>query len=68
MTFTRNRQMTGYTLNLSAQEYEQILVDIEGCSEELTSLSRDVDWFSSEMPERCELILEIIKKAKRNDA
>jgi hypothetical protein len=51
-------------LELSNAEYEQIIVDIENSRDEFTELSRTVDWFCTDMPERLDTCLAILRRAK----
>lgn len=51
-------------LDLTPAEYEQITVDIENAIEEFTELSKTVDWYCSDMPERLQTGLDIIRRAK----
>lgn len=49
-------------IELTPAEYEQITCDIENCIEEFEELSRDIDWFTTDMPDRLRTCLQIIKK------
>jgi len=57
---TNNRRR----LELTKPEYEQLNVDIENAIEEFETLSKDVDWFVTDMPDRLRTCLEIIRRAK----
>lgn len=51
-------------LEMSNAEYEQITVDLENSIEEFTELSNTVDWYCSDMPERLQTCLAILRRAK----
>lgn len=51
-------------LELSNAEYEQLTVDLEQAMDELTELSRRVDWYCSEIPSRLEEWIGFLKQAK----
>lgn len=51
-------------LELSRQEYEQLVVDIEQAIEELNELSRRVDWFTTEMSDRLTDWLSLLRNLK----
>lgn len=51
-------------LELSNAEYEQITVDLENSIEEFTELSNTVEWFVTDMPERLQTCLAILRRAK----
>jgi hypothetical protein len=50
-------------LVLSTVEFEQITVDLENAVSEFETLSKEVDWFVTDMPDRLLTCLEIIKRA-----
>lgn len=52
-------------LNMTPAEYEQITCDIENSIEEFEELSREVDWFTTDMPDRLRTCLEIITKGQK---
>lgn len=51
-------------LTLTPPEYEQLIVDLENAIEEFETLSREVDWFVTEMPDRLRTCIQIIRSAK----
>lgn len=51
-------------LELSNAEYEQVIVDIENARDEFIELSRTVDWYATDMDERLETSLAILRRAK----
>lgn len=57
----------GYLLSLTAEEYEQLVCDIEGVKDELEELSREVDWYATVFPERMDIALEILSRANRDE-
>lgn len=50
-------------LNITPAEYEQLTVDVENARDEFIELSRTVDWFCTDMPERLETCLTILRRA-----
>lgn len=51
-------------LDLTPAEYEQITVDLENAVEEFTELSNTVEWFVTDMPERLQTCLAILRRAE----
>lgn len=54
--------MKNLRLNVTPAEYEQLTCDIENCIEEFEELSREVDWFVTDLPDRLRTCLEIIQR------
>lgn len=51
-------------LEMTPAEFEQVIVDIENARDEFTELSRTVDWFCTDMPERLDTCLAILRRAE----
>lgn len=52
------------TLKLSREQYEQLKVDLECAIAELTELSREVDWYVTDLPDRLTMELSWLEESK----
>lgn len=57
-------QSNDLTLTISTREFEQLTCDIECCIDELTELSKNVDWYTTDLPDRLLTCLEILSRAE----
>lgn len=51
-------------LDLTRAEFEQIVVDLENARDEFVELSRTVEWYATDMEERLETCLAILRRAE----
>lgn len=51
-------------LDISSAEYEQLIVDLENARDEFIEISRTVGWFVTDMDERLNTCLAILRRAK----
>jgi len=54
--------MKNLRLDITPAEFEQLTCDIENAIEEFEELSKEIDWFVSDMPDRLRTCLQIIKR------
>lgn len=51
-------------LEITPEEYEQITCDIECAIDELDTLSREVSYYVTDLPDRLRTLLEIVGRAQ----
>lgn len=56
--------MANRTLTLTPAEYLHLVNTLEGCQEEIETLIQDVDWYTTELPDRLTTALEILETAE----
>jgi hypothetical protein len=52
------------TIKLTREQWEQSRVDIENAIEEFTTLSRDVEYYVTDMDERLERVLQWLEEGQ----
>lgn len=56
--------MANRTLTLTPAEYLHLVNTLEGCQEEIETLIQEVDWYTTELPDRLTTALEILETAE----
>jgi hypothetical protein len=61
---TKKNSMSSRHFVLSEAEFQRLVTTFQGAQEELEELIKEVDWYTSELPDRIDICLEILQTSE----